>query len=189
VLTSAVRANGLRRGHECDLARMERARALDGVICGRFHLPGLPGLHKRHGAVYANCGEWLVCGLDEFNEETLQSSFLLDWPDLDVTFYAASEGDRAVPLVRLLIAEYPRVRARLLIGEDRISGNSKLNNLGKGWAAATTDYVCMTDSNLLLPPNYPRALPLHGGRIPALARAPPSGRGPAIWSARWNARS
>ena len=32
VLTSVVRANGLRRGHERDLARMARARALDGVI-------------------------------------------------------------------------------------------------------------------------------------------------------------
>ncbi len=45
-----------RRGHERRLVALARARGLDGVICGHFHLPAL---HEDHGLVYANCGDWM----------------------------------------------------------------------------------------------------------------------------------
>jgi ceramide glucosyltransferase len=41
-----------------------------------------------------------------------------------------------------------------LTGDDRISLNPKLNNLVKGWAAASHDWVVMADTNLILPPTY-----------------------------------
>jgi len=63
-----------------------------------------------------------------------------------------------VPLVERLIAEYPNVPARLLIGNDRISGNPKLDNLVKGWRAAAHDWIVMADSNLMLPTTYLRQL-------------------------------
>ena len=56
LLSGVVRVYGLRRGHERALAHLARSQGLDGVICGHFHLPGL---HDRHGAIYANCGDWL----------------------------------------------------------------------------------------------------------------------------------
>lgn len=95
-----------------------------------------------------------VCGLDRFDEETLGSSFRLSWRDLEVIFCAAHESDPAVPLVRRLIAENPRVNAQLLIGESGLSGNPKLNNLEKGWRVSRGAFVAMTDSNLLLPVDY-----------------------------------
>lgn len=95
-----------------------------------------------------------VCGLDRFDAETLASSFLQDHPDHEVIFCAARADDPAVALIRSLIAAHPQVRATLLIGEDRITGNPKLNNLAKGWAAAKARWIVMADSNLLLPPNY-----------------------------------
>ena len=49
-----------------------------------------------------------------------------------------SARDPTCPLVARLIAEHPAVPARLLIGDERISANPKLNNVLKGWRAATT---------------------------------------------------
>jgi len=99
-----------------------------------------------------------VCGLDRFDAETLASSFRQDHPDYRLIFCAARADDPAVPLVRGLILAHPDVPARLLIGEDRISGNPKLNNLVKGWAACETPFVAMADSNLALPEDYLREL-------------------------------
>lgn len=95
-----------------------------------------------------------VCGLDRFDAKTLESSFLQSYPDFEVIFCAARADDPAVAVIEGLIARYPAIRARLLIGEERISGNPKLNNLQKGWLAATADWVAMADANLLLPPDY-----------------------------------
>jgi UDP-2,3-diacylglucosamine pyrophosphatase LpxH len=44
------------RGHERRLIDMARARGLDGVICGHFHIASL---HEDHGLIYANCGDWV----------------------------------------------------------------------------------------------------------------------------------
>ena len=95
-----------------------------------------------------------VCGLDRFDAETLESSILQDYPDYEVTFCAAHADDPVVPVISALIARHPHARARLLIGEDRITANPKLNNLQKGWHVATGDWVAMADANLLLPPDY-----------------------------------
>lgn len=45
-----------RRTHERRLVALARARGLDGVICGHFHIAGL---HEAHGLIYANCGDWV----------------------------------------------------------------------------------------------------------------------------------
>ncbi|MGB8621366.1 MAG: ceramide glucosyltransferase [Paracoccaceae bacterium] len=95
-----------------------------------------------------------VCGLENNLETTLRSTFHLTGRDVQILFCAACPDDPAVPLVEQLIAEYPQASARLLIGDDRISGNPKLNNLVKGWAAASNDWIVMADSNLLLPRDY-----------------------------------
>jgi len=84
-----------------------------------------------------------VCGRDDFDHETLASSFLQDYPNYEIIFCAPSEKDPSVALVRQLIAEHPNVAARLLIGLDQVTGNPKLNNLWKGWNAATSDWICM----------------------------------------------
>jgi UDP-2,3-diacylglucosamine pyrophosphatase LpxH len=44
------------RAHERRLVDLARERGFDGVICGHFHKAEL---HKRHGLIYANCGDWL----------------------------------------------------------------------------------------------------------------------------------
>jgi len=95
-----------------------------------------------------------VCGIENFGEETLRSGLELDYPNYEIIFCAAAANDPVVPLVQRLIADYPDVPARLLIGNDPISDNPKLNNVCKGWRAAAHHWVLMADSNVLMPRDY-----------------------------------
>ncbi|MBV8792904.1 MAG: ceramide glucosyltransferase, partial [Pseudolabrys sp.] len=95
-----------------------------------------------------------VCGLENFTEETLLSGFRLDYPDYEILFCVAQPSDPVIPLVRRLIELHPHVPARLLIGNERVSANPKLNNVVKGWIAASHPWIVMADSNVLMPPDY-----------------------------------
>jgi ceramide glucosyltransferase len=95
-----------------------------------------------------------VCGLENFSEETLGSAFRLDYPDYEIIFCAEQDNDAIVPVVNRLMAAHPGVRARLIIGKDRISANPKLNNIVKGWRAAAHDWIVIADSNVLMPRDY-----------------------------------
>ncbi|MCC7319527.1 MAG: glycosyltransferase [Rubellimicrobium sp.] len=142
----------------------------------------------RGGAIAGTPGIALlrpVCGRDAFDRETLESSFTQDWPAFEVVFCAPSADDPAVPLVRELMARHPGVRARLLTGQERITGNPKLDNLWKGWeATADAPLVCMADSNLLLPPDYLSTLVRAWGRGTGLVTSPACGTRPEGFAAR-----
>ena len=75
-----------------------------------------------------------VCGLDNYAEDTLRSAFRLDYPRYELLFCAARADDAALPVVRRLMADHPWIDARILIGDERISENPKLNNVFKGCA-------------------------------------------------------
>ena len=124
-----------------------------------------------------------VCGLDPHEEATLRSTFELDYPSYEALFCCASPGDPVVPLLERLIAEHPGVRARLLIGEDRISSNPKLNNLVKGWRAAAHAWIAIADSNVLMPRDYLQRLLATWRPDTGLVSAPPIGAMPeGIWA-------
>lgn len=125
-----------------------------------------------------------VCGLDAFDEQTLRSSFTQDYPDYEVIFCAQHADDPAVALLADLIAQYPQVPALVLIGDDRISANPKLNNVWKGWLAAQTNWICMTDSNLLLPPDYLLSVVDSWTPGTGLVSGPPVGTQPQGWGGR-----
>lgn len=116
-----------------------------------------------------------VCGLDPFDEETLRSSFVQAYPRYEIIFCAQTATDPVLPLVRRLMAEHPQVPARLLVGYDAVTGNPKLNNVWKGWHAASGDWICMTDSNLILPPDYLATVVASWGPATGLVSCPPVG--------------
>lgn len=125
-----------------------------------------------------------VRGIDPFDLETLDSSFHLDWPDYEVIFCAADADDPACPAIRAMIARYPQMRARLLIGEDRLTRNPKLNNMIKGWQAARGTFVVMADANLLLPPDYLHRAFAVWDQGCELVTSPPAGTRPGnVWGA------
>ncbi|SFN82641.1 ceramide glucosyltransferase [Mesorhizobium sp. NFR06] len=93
-------------------------------------------------------------GVEPFTEETLQRAFSLDWPRYELIFCVAHAEDPVVKLINAAIARYPKVPARLLVGDDRISANPKLNNCVKGWQAARHDWAILADSNVSMPRDY-----------------------------------
>ncbi|MEW6633935.1 MAG: ceramide glucosyltransferase [Pseudomonadota bacterium] len=93
-------------------------------------------------------------GVEPFTEETLQRAFSLDWPHYELIFCVANADDPVVKLINAAIARHAEVPARLLVGDDRISSNPKLNNCVKGWQAARLDWVILADSNVLMPKDY-----------------------------------
>jgi ceramide glucosyltransferase len=119
-----------------------------------------------------------VCGIENHGEETLRSGFLLDYPNYEIIFCAAAAHDPVVPVVQALIAEHPEVPAQLLIGNDAISDNPKLNNVCKGWRAAAHDWLIMADSNVLMPRDYVQRLLATWRADTGLVASPPIGSRP-----------
>lgn len=95
-----------------------------------------------------------VCGLEPFSEELLARGFRLAHPDYELIFCVADGADPIVPLLHRLMAAHPGVPSRLIVGDERISDNPKLNNCVRGWEAARHDWVVLADSNVLMPPDY-----------------------------------
>ena len=116
-----------------------------------------------------------VCGVENHIEETLASTFTDTYAPYEILFCCAREDDPIVPMVRRLIAANPKVDAQLLIGDERPSGNPKLNNLIKGWQAAKYDWLLMADSNVLLPSDYIQCLLGHWTAGTGLVSSPPAG--------------
>ena len=98
-------------------------------------------------------------------------------------FCLADADDPIAPLVRGAIDANPARPARLLIGDDRVSANPKLNNVVKGWKAARYDWIIIANSNVLMPPDYiQRCLPA-GGPSTGIVCAPPIGSQPENFGA------
>jgi ceramide glucosyltransferase len=116
-----------------------------------------------------------VCGIENYIEDTLRSAFRLDYPRYELIFCAARPDDAAVPLVQRLMADHPWIDARLLIGNERISDNPKLNNVFKGWRETTYPFVAICDSNVLLPRDYIQRLLSKFDSQTGLVCSPPIG--------------
>jgi len=124
-----------------------------------------------------------LCGVDNYAAETLRSTFELDYPCYEILFCVASAKDSVLPLVKTLIATYPKVAVRLLIGDDRVSTNPKLNNVVKGWRAAAHQWIVIADSNVLMPPDYIQQLFASWRDNTGLVASPPIGSHPqGFWA-------
>lgn len=124
-----------------------------------------------------------LCGVETFSRETLRSIFALDYPSYEIIFCLASGDDPIAPLARAAIAANPDRPARLLIGDDRISANPKLNNVVKGWKAARHEWVIIADSNVLMPPDYIQRLLARWRPGAGIVCAPPIGARPESFAA------
>jgi ceramide glucosyltransferase len=124
-----------------------------------------------------------VCGIDNYLEDTLCSAFELDYPRYEIIFCVALASDPVIPIVRRLMAAYPEVAAQLLVGNESISDNPKLNNVYKGWRAATYDWIVMADSNVLMPRDYIQRLLAAWRADTGLVASPPVGCRPdGFWA-------
>ena len=124
-----------------------------------------------------------LCGLDNFCDETLESSFRLDYPTYEVIFSVARPNDPVVPLVQRLIAKYPGIPASLIVGDEKVSANPKLNNCVKGWDAARYNWIILADANVLMPKDYIQRLLAGWRRQTGLVCSMPLGSRPRnLWA-------
>ncbi|KAI0068298.1 glycosyltransferase family 21 protein [Artomyces pyxidatus] len=91
-------------------------------------------------------------GLDTNLYENLESSFKQEYPNFELLLSVADENDQALPIVRDLLAKYPAVNARVIIGEHIVGVNPKVNNLIRSYSEAVNDIVWVLDSNVAVAP-------------------------------------
>ncbi|CAG8520183.1 4694_t:CDS:2 [Paraglomus occultum] len=91
-------------------------------------------------------------GLDCNLYENLASSFRQDYPKFEIIFSVADENDPAIKIVKDLIKRYPKVDAKLLIGERRVGVNPKINNIIRSYESAKYDILWVKDSNVYVDP-------------------------------------
>ncbi|HVY20545.1 MAG TPA: glycosyltransferase [Bauldia sp.] len=117
-------------------------------------------------------------GIENHVERTLESAFFIDYPEFEIVFCVQRENDPIIPVIEAMRARHPNVPSRLLVGDDRISINPKLNNLVKGWAAAKHEWIVMTDSNVLVTPDYLDTILARWTKGVGLVCSPPVGTEP-----------
>jgi ceramide glucosyltransferase len=124
-----------------------------------------------------------LCGIDNYAIDTLRSTFELDYPHYEILFCVASAKDPVLPLVEGLMAEYSGVSAKVLIGDERVSPNPKLNNVLKGWRIAGHQWIIIADSNVLMTRDYIQRLFASWRPDTGLVASPPIGCRPlGIWA-------
>jgi len=124
-----------------------------------------------------------VCGMENFIEETLRSTFALRHSRFEVLFCVADSADPVIPLLESLIAEHPHIDAKILVGHSTASANPKLNNLVKGWHGSRYDWVLMVDSNVLMPPDQLQRMQAVWDEQTGLVCSPPVGWSPHnVWA-------
>ncbi|KAG5360164.1 Ceramide glucosyltransferase [Yarrowia sp. B02] len=87
-------------------------------------------------------------GIDPEMEMCLKAAFEQDYPLFEIIFAVEMPDDPAIPIVERLIARYPDVDARLLVGSAHYGPNPKVNNLVKAYQRAKYDIVWVLDANV-----------------------------------------
>ncbi|KAF9527788.1 glycosyltransferase family 21 protein [Crepidotus variabilis] len=91
-------------------------------------------------------------GLDSNLYENLESTFKQDYPTFEILFSVADENDEALTVVQALVDRYPHVKATIVIGEEVVGVNPKVNNLIRPFRQAAHDILWVLDSGVLVDP-------------------------------------
>jgi ceramide glucosyltransferase len=95
-----------------------------------------------------------VHGLEKNQRENLRSTCLQDYPEFQVVFSVQDPNDEAIPLLREIQSEFGTDRVTVAI-ENCCSGtNGKINNMIGGLHHARHDVLVISDSDILLKPDY-----------------------------------
>jgi ceramide glucosyltransferase len=95
-------------------------------------------------------------GIEPRLRETLRSFFQQDYPQYEIVFGARNESDPAVALVGELQKEFPATPVSIVYSGPPQWPNAKVFSLEKMLAAAKSDYVIISDSDVYVRPDYLR---------------------------------
>jgi ceramide glucosyltransferase len=93
-------------------------------------------------------------GLDENLRQNLESFFKQQYPIYELIFGVSDHSDPAIGVVQSLNAQYPHVRAKLVVDMSREGHNPKVNNICNMVPRASYDYWVISDSNVRVDLHY-----------------------------------
>ncbi|THH14360.1 hypothetical protein EW146_g5959 [Bondarzewia mesenterica] len=93
-----------------------------------------------------------IKGLDTNLYENLESSFTQEYPNFELLLSMADENDQALLVIHELLEKYPNVNARVIVGEEIVGVNPKVNNLIRSYREAVHDILWVLDSNVTVTP-------------------------------------
>jgi ceramide glucosyltransferase len=99
-----------------------------------------------------------VRGLDPDAYENFASFCRQDYPQYEILFGASDENDPTVSVIQKLIADFPHVPIRLLIGSEHQGANDKVAKLCRMAREARHDLLIVTDSDVVVAPDYLRGV-------------------------------
>ncbi len=99
-----------------------------------------------------------LSGLDLDLESNLRTFFEQDYPSFEILFAVRREDDPAADVVTRLQREYPKVSSRMVITGEPPYPNAKVFSLERMLAAANSDLVVMSDSDIRVTPDLLRAV-------------------------------
>ena len=95
-------------------------------------------------------------GVDEGLEENLRTFFRQDYPCFQLLFGVVDPQDPSTEVVRTLMAEFPEIDARLVLGAPAFGLNPKVENLAALAKYRKHDVILISDSNVKVRPSYLR---------------------------------
>ena len=150
------------------LARLQSAAAR---IAATAALPRVTILKPLHGA-------------EPRLEENLASIFQQDYPAFEIIFGCRTAADPAIAVVERLRARYPQVAVQVVYSGEPQWPSAKVWSLEKMIAHSTSDYLVISDSDILVRPDFlrnviPPLLVPENGLVTCLYEGIPA---PGFWS-------
>jgi ceramide glucosyltransferase len=95
-----------------------------------------------------------VRGVDFGSYENFASFCRQEYPDYEILFAVNDDGDPAVPVIQRIIAEFPGLKIRLLVGAEHLGANRKVNKLARLAREARNEVFVLTDGDVRVGPYY-----------------------------------
>eukprot|EP01086_Lenisia_limosa_P005552 TRINITY_DN2258_c0_g1_i1.p1 TRINITY_DN2258_c0_g1~~TRINITY_DN2258_c0_g1_i1.p1 ORF type:complete len:423 (-),score=114.09 TRINITY_DN2258_c0_g1_i1:130-1398(-) len=100
-----------------------------------------------------------LCGTDQNLEENLRSHIHQDYPNYEVLFSVETKEDAAYPVAMKIVEEakeLSNVNARVVTNFIKAGINPKVNNMIAPYEESSNEWVYLTDSNVIAPPQLLR---------------------------------